>query len=49
MAMLPEALPVFLEQLAGMGIDHYISGVVDRASLNVLLDEVIGRSSPVRA
>jgi F420-dependent oxidoreductase-like protein len=49
MAMLPEALPAFLEQLAGMGIDHYISGVVDRASLNLLLDEVIGRSSPVRA
>src|SRR5918994_1601539 len=44
MAMLPEALPAFLEQLAGMGIDHYISGVVDRASLNLLLDEVIGRS-----
>src|SRR5918994_3310125 len=49
MAMLPEALPAFLEQLAGMGIDHYISGVVDRASLNLLLDEVIGRSVPMRA
>jgi alkanesulfonate monooxygenase SsuD/methylene tetrahydromethanopterin reductase-like flavin-dependent oxidoreductase (luciferase family) len=49
MAMLPETLPAFLEQLAGMGIDHYISGVIDRASLNVLLDDVIGRSVPVRA
>jgi len=49
MAMLPEALLAFLEQLASMGIDHYISGVVDRASLNLLLDEVVGRSIPVRA
>src|SRR5215208_136282 len=46
MAMLPEALLAFLEQLASMGIDHYISGVVDRASLNLLLDEVVGRSIP---
>jgi F420-dependent oxidoreductase-like protein len=49
MAMPPEALPAFLEQLAGMGIDHYISGVVDRGTLNVLLDDVIGRSALARA
>ena len=48
-AMLPEALPAFLEQLEGMGIDHYISGVVDRASLNLLLDDVVGRSVLMRA
>ena len=49
MAMLPEALPAFLEQLEGMGIDHYISGVVDRASLDLLLDDVVVRSVPTRA
>ena len=49
MAMLPEALPAFLEQLEGMGIDHYISGVVDRASLDLLLDEVVSRSVPLPA
>jgi F420-dependent oxidoreductase-like protein len=49
MAMLPEALPAFLEQLEGMGIDHYISGVVDRASLDLLLDEVVDRSVPMPA
>src|SRR5919112_4663433 len=48
MAMLPEALPAFLEQLVGMGIDHYISGIVDRASLELLLDNVVGRSSSLR-
>ena len=46
--MLPEALPAFLEQLEGTGIDHYISGVVDRASLSVLLGDVIGRAVPMR-
>jgi F420-dependent oxidoreductase-like protein len=49
MAMPPEALPEFLVQLEGMGIDHYISAVVDRDSLNVLLDDVVGRSVPMRA
>jgi F420-dependent oxidoreductase-like protein len=49
MAMPPEALPEFLVQLEGMGIDHYISAVVDRDSLNVLLDDVLGRSVPMRA
>ena len=49
MAMSPEALPEFLEQLEGMGIDHYISGVVDRPSLNLLLDEVVGQFTPLRA
>ena len=45
----PEALPAFLEELEGLGIDHYISGVVDRTSLDLLLDEVVGRSVPARA
>lgn len=49
MAMPPEALPEFLVQLEGMGIDHYISAVVDRDCLNVLLDDVLGRSVPMRA
>ena len=49
MAMPPEALPEFLVQLEGIGIDHYISAVVDRDSLNVLLDDVLGRSVPMRA
>ena len=49
MAMPPEALPEFLVQLEGMGIDHYISAVVDRDSLNVLLDDIVGRSVPMRA
>jgi F420-dependent oxidoreductase-like protein len=49
MAMPPEALPEFLVQLEGMGIDHYISAVVDRDSLNVLLDDVLGRSVSMRA
>src|SRR5215207_5048868 len=49
MAMPPEALPEFLVQLEGMGIDHYISAVVDRDSLNVLLDDVLGRSVPMHA
>ena len=49
MAMPPEALPEFLVQLEDMGIDHYISAVVDRDSLNVLLDDVVGRSVPMRA
>ena len=49
MAMSPEAMPEFLEQLEGMGIDHYISGVVDRPSLNLLLDEVVGQFTPLRA
>jgi hypothetical protein len=49
MAMSPEALPQFLEQLEGMGIDHYISGVVDRPGLNLLLDEVVGQFTPLRA
>jgi hypothetical protein len=49
MAMSPEAMPEFLEQLENMGIDHYISGVVDWPSLNLLLDEVVGQFTPLRA
>jgi F420-dependent oxidoreductase-like protein len=49
MAMTPEALPAFLEQLADIGIDHYISGVVDRANLDILLEEVLPRATRVEA
>jgi hypothetical protein len=43
MAMSPEAVPAFLEQLEGLGIDHYIVPIVDRGSLDSLLNEVLGR------
>jgi len=43
MAMAPEAVPAFVEQLEGLGIDHYIVPVVDRGSLDSLLNEVMGR------
>jgi F420-dependent oxidoreductase-like protein len=49
MAMPPEALPEFLEELAGVGIDQYVAAVVDRGGLHVLLDEVIGRRALVEA
>jgi F420-dependent oxidoreductase-like protein len=47
MAMPPEALPAFLEELEAVGVGHYIAAVVDRGSLHVLLDEVIGRRALV--
>lgn len=43
MAMLPEALPAFIEQLAELGIDHYIVPVVDRGSLHEVVNLVQGR------
>ena len=43
MAMAPDAVPAFVEQLEGLGIDHYIVGIVDRGSLDSLLNEVVGR------
>jgi F420-dependent oxidoreductase-like protein len=49
MAMEPEALPDFLAQLEDMGIDHYISGVIDRRSLDILLEEVLPRATRVEA
>jgi F420-dependent oxidoreductase-like protein len=42
-AMLPDAVPAFVEQLEGLGIDHYIVPIIDRGSLDVLLNEVLGR------
>jgi hypothetical protein len=36
-------VPAFVEQLEGLGIDHYIVPIVDRASLDSLLNEVLGR------
>lgn len=47
MAMLPEAVPAFVEQLGAMGIDHYIAAVVDRDGLHVLLNEVVPRFAGV--
>ena len=49
MAMEPEALPDFIAQLEDMGIDHYISGVIDRGSLDILLEEVLPRTTRVEA
>jgi F420-dependent oxidoreductase-like protein len=43
MAMPPEALPAFLDELEGIGIDHYIAPVVDRGGLNEVIDLVQGR------
>jgi F420-dependent oxidoreductase-like protein len=43
MAMAPDAVPAFVEQLEGLGIEHYIVPVVDRGSLDSLLNEVLGR------
>jgi F420-dependent oxidoreductase-like protein len=41
MAMTPDALPDFLAQLQAMGVDHFIAPVVDRASLGVLIEEIV--------
>jgi F420-dependent oxidoreductase-like protein len=49
MAVSPEAMPAFVEQLEGLGIDHYIVPIVDRGSLDTLLNEVLGRSALVEA
>src|SRR5215207_3898171 len=43
MAMAPDAVSTFVEQLEGLGIDHYIVPIVDRGSLDSLLNEVMGR------
>jgi F420-dependent oxidoreductase-like protein len=42
-AMSPDAVPAFVAQLEALGIDHYIMPIVDRGSLDTLLNEVIGR------
>ena len=49
MAMEPEAVPPFLERLEEMGIDHYISGVINRSNLDILLEEVLPRAARVEA
>ena len=49
MAMPPEALPAFIEQLAEMGIGHYIAPAVDRTMLNDLIDVVQGRVTLMEA
>jgi F420-dependent oxidoreductase-like protein len=42
-AMSPDVVPAFVEQLEGLGIDHYIVPIIDRGSLDTLLNEVLGR------
>ena len=42
-AMSPDAVPAFVEQLEGLGIDHDIVPSVDCGSLELLLNEVLGR------
>ena len=49
MAMSPEAVPAFLEQLAELGIDHYIVPVVDRGTLTEVIDLVQGRVALMEA
>jgi F420-dependent oxidoreductase-like protein len=49
MAMSPEAVPAFLDQLQGIGIDHYIVPVVDRGGLNEVIDLVQGRVALLEA
>ena len=49
MAMPPEALPAFLEQLEGLGIGHFIAPVVDRGTLNELIDLAQGRVALLEA
>ena len=49
LAMPPEALPAFVEHLAGLGIDHYIVPVVDRGTLGDVVDFVQGRFALVEA
>ena len=47
-ALPPEAFPPFFDRLAELGVDHYIAPAIDRASVNVLLEEVVSRSELVR-
>jgi F420-dependent oxidoreductase-like protein len=47
MAVAPEAMPAFLEELEALGIDHYIAPVIDPAGVQVLLDEVVPRFARV--
>lgn len=41
MAMTPDALPGFIARLQEMGVDHFIAPVVNRASLGVLIEEIV--------
>lgn len=41
MAMLPEAVPAFLDDLRAEGVDHYVAPVINRAALNALIEEVL--------
>ena len=43
MAMPPEALPALIDQLGDLGIDHYIVPVVDRGTLQGVVNLVQGR------
>ena len=42
--MAPEAVLSFIDELAELGIDHYIVPAVDRASLEVLIEEIRPRT-----
>jgi F420-dependent oxidoreductase-like protein len=46
-AMPPEAFPAFIAQLQDLGIDQYIAPGIDRAGVNLLLEEVVPRSQLV--
>lgn len=51
MAIAPAAMIAFLDELRELGIDHYIAPVVDRAGLNILIEDVLPAAnlSPVAA
>jgi F420-dependent oxidoreductase-like protein len=40
-AIAPEAVPPFLDELEGLGIDHYIVPFIDRASLDILVEDIL--------
>jgi F420-dependent oxidoreductase-like protein len=43
LALPPDAVVAFVEQLAAMGVDHYICAAVDRAGVDIVVDEVVTR------
>jgi F420-dependent oxidoreductase-like protein len=49
MSLSPDQLLLLVERLEAMGIDQYIAPALDRASVNLLLDEVVVRTALVGA
>lgn len=49
MALPPEVLLGFVDQLEEMGIEHYIMAAIDRPSVSAILDEVVSRRVRVEA